>query len=222
MSIDWQKTHAAVWRSRKAYLRPITHIDPISFDQLVGIDEQMTALVRNTERFLAGGRHLWNGGIFLWTCARILDELQRHLPELTPLLKEYEAALGTPGAKGVLERIYPQFPDISIDYSVMEKAGNVVTVKADVGWDDLGNWAVLERLQQADSRGNIAIGPFIGEDTQGCIVSADEGLVATLGLRDMVVVKEKDVVLVMPKEKAAELKQLVARLKQDPRWQKYL
>jgi len=174
------------------------------------------------QKFLAAGKYLWNGGIFLWTCARILEEMERHLPSIMPLLKEYQEALkgGRPGQ--VLERIYPQFPDISIDYAVMEKAEDIVTLKANIGWDDLGNWTVLERLRQPDSEGNVVLGPFVGEDTRGCIISADAGLVATLGVKNLVVVKDGDVVLVMPKDRAAELKQLIGRLKEEPSWEKFL
>jgi len=174
------------------------------------------------ERFVSGGRHRWNGGMFLWSCQRIRDELQRHLPALTEPLAEYEKAVGTPREREVLERIYPQFPDVSIDYAVMEKADGVVTVTADIGWDDLGNWTVLERLLKPDAQGNRTTGPFAGVDTRNCIISADGGLVATLGVEDLVIVKQGEVVLVMPKDRAAELKQLTGHIKKDKRWEKFL
>lgn len=174
------------------------------------------------ERFASDGRHLWNGGMFLWKCSRILEELQRHLPELSESLEEYHQAIGTPEESSVLRDIYPRMPSISIDYAVMEKADRVVTVRADIGWDDLGNWAVLERLHPPDAEGNIVTGPHTGVETRDCIVSADRGLIATFGVEDLVVVKEGDVVLVMPKERAADLKQLIAAIKNDPKWKAYL
>ena len=174
------------------------------------------------QKFHLDGQHLWNGGMFLWKCSKILEELQHYLPELVEKLDDYRKALGTQKELEILESLFPQLPEISIDYGVMEKAEKVVTVKADIDWDDLGNWEVLERLQDVDANGNTVLGPHVGVETQGCVISVDEGLVATLGVRDLVIVKQGSVVLVMPKEKAAELKKLVHRLNQDSQWESYL
>jgi mannose-1-phosphate guanylyltransferase len=174
------------------------------------------------ERFFASGRHLWNGGMFLWKCSRILEEIRAHVPELSKLLEQYRQAMGTVDEKRVLEEIYPEFPGISIDYAVMEKAEDVVTVQADIGWDDLGNWSVLERLHESDEQDNIVVGSFAGVDSRDCIISADSGLVAAYGVKDLIIVKQGDVVLVMPKKKAPELKNLVSELKENPKWEKYL
>ncbi len=176
----------------------------------------------DAERYASDGRHLWNGGMFLWKCSRILEELRRHLPELTEPLEVYQKAIGTPEEASVLRDLYPRMPSISIDYAVMEKADRVVTVRADIGWDDLGNWAVLERLHAPDAHGNVVTGPHAGVETRNCIVSADGGLIATFGIENLVVVKEGDVVLVMPKERAADLKQLIERIKNHPTWKDYL
>jgi mannose-1-phosphate guanylyltransferase len=174
------------------------------------------------EKFFQGGNHLWNGGMFLWTCERILEEIEKHLPRLFDLLQRYAKALGAPDSTKVLEEIYPQFPNISIDYGIMEKAGRVATVRADIGWDDLGNWAVMERLHKKDGQGNVVSGPHLGVETRDCIISADSGLVATFGIQNLIVVKEADRVLVMPRDRAADLKELIQKIKEDPEKKEFL
>lgn len=173
-------------------------------------------------RFYQQDKFLWNGGMFFWKCSRILEELYRHLPEIQSPLVEYAEALGRSEDEAALEKAYQAFPSISIDYAVMEKTNDVLTVKADMGWDDLGNWAVLERLLGQNAEGNVVIGNHAGVDTTGCIISSDKGLIATLGVENLVIVQQDDVILVMPKDKAPDLKELVARLKENPEFEKYL
>ncbi|HEX7879959.1 MAG TPA: mannose-1-phosphate guanylyltransferase [Candidatus Eisenbacteria bacterium] len=161
--------------------------------------------------WLAGGRHLWNGGIFLMPAATLLEAVRRHLPDVAGPLDGLDAA--TPkGATGfdaaALLAYYGAVPSISIDYGVMEKSDNVITVRGAFPWDDLGAWSALERvLPNVD--GVTAVGATLAIDSPGAILYADEGLVAALGLPDVIVVRAGKSVLVVPKSRAQDVRRLV-------------
>jgi len=170
---------------------------------------------KSAQSYYESGQYLWNSGMFIWSCSRILEELDKSLPELRTPLETYRKALGTEEEDAVLDRVYPEFPNISIDFGVMEKTNKVVTVPADIGWDDLGNWNVLERLHGSDPQGNVKVGTTSSLESKNCILSCDSGLIATYGVENLVIVKDGDAVLVMAKEKAADLKDLIAQLKKE-------
>jgi mannose-1-phosphate guanylyltransferase/mannose-6-phosphate isomerase len=109
-------------------------------------------------------------------------------------------------------RIFSRLPRISIDFGIMEKISGLRLIPARFGWDDVGNWASLERALPADAGGNIAQGSHVALESSGCVVYAQSGTVATFGVSDLVVVQAYGKVLVCPKEKAADLKRLVAAL----------
>lgn len=163
-------------------------------------------------RFLDDGTYLWNSGMFIWSVRAIREALERHLPELTAPMAAYRAAWGGPEAAATLSRIYPDLPRLPIDKGVMEKAGNVVVLDGDFGWDDIGTWPALSRVLGTDADGNTALAPHVGLETTGTLVYADEGLVATYGVKDLIVARHGDAVLVCSRDKASELKQLVAEL----------
>ena len=166
------------------------------------------------EDYLRSGRYLWNGGMFFCRAQRLLDDIGRLLPATGAALDEIAAAL----AKGedttaLAARLYPTLPSISIDHGVMEKTRGVVTVRGDFGWDDVGSWAALPAVRGADTDGNCAIGDAIVVDGTGNIVSADPGRVVVLvGCSDLVVVQSGDAVLVIPRERAQDVRQAVDAL----------
>jgi mannose-1-phosphate guanylyltransferase len=161
--------------------------------------------------WLAGGNHLWNGGIFLMPAATLLEAVRRHLPEVAGPLDRLAAAT-PPSALGfdaaALADYYGAVPSISIDYGVMEKSDNVVTVRGAFPWDDLGAWSALERVLPA-SDGVTSVGTTLAIDSPGAILYADDGLVAALGLPDVIVVRAGKSVLVVPKSRAQDVRRLV-------------
>jgi len=167
------------------------------------------------DRFLAGGRHLWNSGMFVATAATLLTELETHAPAL---LRAVEAAVS--GAKRDLdfvrlgEEAFRAAPSISIDYAVMEKTAHAAVVPASIGWSDLGSWASLwEASSHKDADGNVAEGPVELVDSRGCYVRSEGILTGVVGLADTVVVTTDDAVLVMPRSRAQDVKLLVDRLR---------
>ena len=170
------------------------------------------------ERFVAGGKHLWNAGMFVWRVDVILDAIRQHLPGLSQALEEIDRAIGTPKERDTLERVWPSIDEISIDVGVMERAGNVAVIPADLGWSDVGTWASLAEILPADEANNVVInGEHIGVGTSGSLLYGNKRLIATIGLKDLIVVDTDDVVLICPKDRAQDVRSLVAKLKQDQR-----
>ncbi|RME96194.1 MAG: mannose-1-phosphate guanyltransferase [Verrucomicrobia bacterium] len=168
------------------------------------------------QRYLKGGRHWWNAGMFVWSVSTLMQGLERHCPEVARAAAVWA---GLRGERPLLSRLaedYPCLTKISIDYALLEKADNVVVAEGDFGWDDLGAWPALARHLPPDTAGNCAVGDFLHVDAAGNIVfdarTKQRSLVAALGVKDSIIVLTDDAVLVAAKSDAQKLKQLVARL----------
>ncbi len=171
--------------------------------------------------FIASGNYYWNGGMFIWRAAAILEEFDRYLPEHARLLKEIDAARGTPEEAAVFERAWCAMPSETIDVGIMEKSQRVAVIPLDVNWSDVGNWSSLLELLPGDRDQNVVIGDHIGVDTRSTLVYSSDRLIATVGLENMIVVDTGDVVLVCHREDAQKVKSLVDELKRRQQ-EKYL
>lgn len=159
------------------------------------------------ERYLADGRYRWNSGMFAWRADALLGELAVHLPELAAGLSRIAAD------PGLLGEVFPALPAISVDYGVLERTARAEVVETAFEWDDLGSYEALARLLPADAAGNRASADLLALDSGGVLAFAPEGhLVATLGVRDLVVVSDRDVTLVVPRERAEEVRRIVEEL----------
>ena len=167
--------------------------------------------------FVESGRYFWNSGIFVWQVATVLDEFRRQQPQLHAHLLELEPALGTPQQAAAMRRVWPAMQSVSIDVGIMEGAGDVVVLPADVGWSDVGCWSSVASLLASDEGGNVAEGEHIALDCQDTYIRSSGRLVAALGLRGMVVIETEDAVLVCPKERAQEVKKIVEQLRREGR-----
>ncbi|MEW6446789.1 MAG: mannose-1-phosphate guanylyltransferase [Bacillota bacterium] len=166
-------------------------------------------------RFLASGKYFWNSGMFIWRVDVIRRLFEEYLPELTAGLNRIAAVIGTEEEKAVTESVYPSLPRISIDYGLMEQAKNVLVLPADFGWDDVGTWPAWARYSGIrDGQGNVIEGSSVLVESSGCVVRASNHVVAALGVRDLVIVEEGGRLLVCPKDRAQEIKRLVAALKE--------
>jgi mannose-1-phosphate guanylyltransferase len=165
------------------------------------------------ERFLADGRFAWNSGIFLWRARAILDALKLHRPNLYAALERVGKVLGTPEEPDVIAREYPAMEKVPIDKAVMEKASNVRVLEVVYDWNDVGDWRALTSLVEPDASGNTVQGDVhaIGT-TNSIIVSDDGGLIATLGVDDLVIVQSGGATLVARKDQLDRLKGLVEGL----------
>ncbi len=173
------------------------------------------------QQYLTAGNFYWNSGIFAWKTSLILAKIQEYLPDLYRGLQEIEPYLGTPDEGKALEKLFPALPSISIDYGVMEKEKNIMMVQGDFGWDDLGSWNALAKQFRKKGEANVCKGQHVGIGTKDCLVYAQDTLVATLGVSDLVIVQSNGVVLVCSKERAQEVKDLVGELKTKG-WEQYL
>lgn len=155
-------------------------------------------------RYLADGSYLWNTGIFVWPVRAFLEEIRALTPEIAPHLELLEA--------GDVEGFFGAVDPVSVDVGVLERSDRVAVAPARFAWDDVGSWESLARTSRSDARGNVATGTAHLEDSDGCIAWAEDGAVVAWGVRDLVIVHRPGVTLVVPRERAADLKDLLARL----------
>lgn len=167
------------------------------------------------EKFLQTGRHFWNSGIFVWQVEFFLQELVRLQPECHDLL----AACLTAGDidRALLTKNYPLLPAISIDAGVLARSEHTAVIVGDFGWFDVGSWDALAKVFPPDKDGNLAFGDSLMLDCRDTTVETNGPLVATLGLRDMLVIVTADAVLVCPRDRAQEVRRIVKRLPRELR-----
>lgn len=156
--------------------------------------------------YVAAGRYLWNAGIFVFRGTTFLGILERLVPELA---RGLEALARDPGT---LDAGYAALPAESIDYAVMEKLDGIATVPLDCGWSDLGSWAALAEVLPEDGAGNAVRGDVVAADASGNLLFADTGTIAVLGVEGLAVVRTGDTVLVIPRERSQDVRQLIAEL----------
>jgi mannose-1-phosphate guanylyltransferase/mannose-6-phosphate isomerase len=165
------------------------------------------------KRYLRSGRFYWNSGIFVWRAEAILKEMVAALPALSRGLTRLGAALGTPIEAQALDRFYRRAETISIDHGVLQRTRRAAVIPAPFRWSDVGNWSALDEVAKKDRAGNVRIGPIVDLGSRDSILYGEQRLVATIGLRDMVVVDTADATLVCPKDRAQEVKQIVEVLR---------
>ncbi len=168
------------------------------------------------QAYLESGEYYWNSGIFIWKAATILDQMKALLPDLHRQLMRIAAALDGPQASEVLEEVWREVCPVSIDVGVMERATQVLVLPLDVGWSDVGDWAALADLLPKDEQGNVVVRtPHVGLDTTGTLIyGSGERLVATVGVKDLVIVDTGDVLLICPKDRTQDVRFLVERLRE--------
>jgi mannose-1-phosphate guanylyltransferase len=166
---------------------------------------------QTAESFINTGKFTWNSGMFIFRAGVVLQELQTHAPQvIEPLL-----------AKG--KDAYKELEKKSIDYALMEKTDLVYVLPAKFGWDDLGDWNAIERLFKGDSE-NVELANHVGMDTQGAILysSKDDEVIVTIGLEDVVIVRDRNVTLVVHKNRTQEIKQVLKLIEANPKFKELL
>ncbi len=175
--------------------------------------------LQRAEQFLAAGNYLWNSGMFMFRSDVILKAIAAHLPGLAALLEEVDQAAARGEESDAIARTYPTMPKVSIDHGVMEKVDEVQVVPGSFGWSDLGSWTTAWELAERDDQDNAGDGVWI--DASGNFASVPEGkLVAVVGASDLVIVDTPDALLVVPRERAQDVRAIVDELKKrnDPRY----
>lgn len=160
------------------------------------------------EAYLADGRYLWNGGMFVWRVDTVLEAIRVHLHATFEGLAEVALALGSGDLTAALVRVYEKLPSVSIDTGVLEKAGNVLVLPVEVGWRDVGSWPALEAFLERREGGNTGVGPHVAIDTRRCLVYSPKKLVATVGVEDLIIVETDEALLVCRKDRAQEVRRV--------------
>ena len=169
------------------------------------------------EAYLAGGKHFWNGGMFIWSVSALDRALQLYAPALHNLAAKLSKVVDGPGFDRALADAYAPLERISIDYAVMEKADNIVMARGTFPWDDVGSWPAVAHHIDPNAEGNVVIGDTTALDASGNIVVSPGRLTALIGVSDLVVVQAEGVTLVCPKDRAQDIKPLVQNLKESGR-----
>jgi mannose-1-phosphate guanylyltransferase len=168
------------------------------------------------EAYFDSGDYSWNSGIFFWRTDAILEAIRRHLPELHEGLERLAPDLDTDHMEAALARVFPRLPRISVDYGILEHADRVYVVEGHFAWDDVGTWRILRGHLPADAAGNIAQGNVAFMDCAGNVFyGTDTHLIAAIGVRDLIIVATPDATLVLAREQAERVRDLVAKLKEE-------
>jgi mannose-1-phosphate guanylyltransferase len=198
----------------KDFASPILRRDGIAAYEVAAFHEKPKRDV--AEKFVASGNYFWNSGMFFWRVSSFLSELEHARPALAEATRAMVEALRADDTKKAAE-IFETIEDISIDYALMERTKRAIVVRADYPWDDVGAWTSLDRTREHDAQGNVAEGGPVLVDTTNSIVynaaGPDAMAVSVVGMDNVVVVVSPDGVLVIPKDRAQDVRHAVAELK---------
>lgn len=164
-------------------------------------------------QYLEDGDYYWNSGIFLWRPEVVLAGIKEHLPQLWSGLEKIKAALGTKHEAAVIAEVFGQIEGISIDFGLLEHAKNCMVVEAGgLGWNDVGSWDAWAEHFKTDNEGNLLSGESLALDSKNCVVYSNNRLIAILGCSDLVVIDSKDALLVCPRNRVQDVKEVVTHL----------
>lgn len=203
--------------------RPDTGYGYINYEHTPG--SKICKVLRFTEKpvyetavaFLEEGNYVWNAGIFIWNAKTILQAFEMYAKDVYDIFKEGVPYYNTPEEQQFINTHYGNSPKISIDYAIMEKAGNVSTMPVDFGWSDLGTWASLYHvLEKKDNNNVISEGEHQLLETADCMIRLPKNKMAVIrGLSDYIVVDTEDVLLIYPKSLEQEIKKIAEQLKDN-------
>ncbi|KYF94083.1 mannose-6-phosphate isomerase [Sorangium cellulosum] len=175
------------------------------------------------EEFVASGRFLWNAGMFIFRAGDMRAAIRAHLPALAEGLDEIDRAAAQGAEAEAVLRVFPRLPAVSVDHGVMEHVAGLAVVPGDFGWSDVGSWQSAWELAEKDERGNSAPAGSVLVDAQGNHVvdlrarsggaPDDRRVIALVGVEDLVVVETDDALLIVPRDRAQDVKRVVDALK---------
>lgn len=167
------------------------------------------------KQLVKSGEFLWNAGIFIWSVKSILAAFEKFMPDEYQLFNDGAELFNTRSENRFIKDTYTQCKSISIDYGIMEKAKNVFTISADMGWSDLGTWGSLYSYADKNDEGNVIQGKnVITYDSENCIVNVPKDkLVVLQGLKDMIVVESDGILLVCKRTEEQQIKRIVNDVK---------
>ena len=169
--------------------------------------------LRLANRYVAGGRHLWNSGIFVWKASVFRAALQRYLPDVS---KSLAGVWSSPRSERQrLRRAYAALPSVSVDIAVVQPVAaarrsptRVAVVRASFDWNDVGSWGAMPEIWGCDAQGNAAVGTIVPIETSGAVVYSPDRLVALVGVKDVIVVDSPDALLICARDRAQDVRQV--------------
>ena len=165
--------------------------------------------IDTAKKYLASGDYLWNSGMFVWKVSSIMNDFARFLPETYEGLERIEESVGQDNFEQVLRTEFEKFKSESIDFGIMEKSDSIYVVSGSFGWDDVGSWLALERINTTNEYGSYVKGDVITINTKRSIVSGGKRLIAMVGVEDMIVVDTDDTILICAKDSAQDIKKVI-------------
>lgn len=165
------------------------------------------------KQYVNSGEYLWNSGMFVWKASSILENIKCFLPDMYKGLEKICGAYGTENFSPELERGFPLLKSESIDFGVMEKADNIYTIPGNFGWDDVGSWLAIERVNKTNEYGNFVKGDVVSIDTKNATIVGNNKMIATVGLENIVIVDTDDALLVCAKDSTQDIKRVIENLK---------
>ena len=171
--------------------------------------------LEKAKEFLKAGNYVWNAGIFIWSAKNLLKAFKNNAEDIYDILKHGENAYNTEGEQNFINDHYPTTRSVSIDYAIMENADNVYTIPGDFGWSDLGTWGALYAEAKKNDDANVIQGENVltFDVTNTLVRVLSDKLVILRGLDDFIVVDENNALLIYPKSKEQEIKQVTEAVK---------
>ncbi|MEI6222882.1 MAG: mannose-1-phosphate guanylyltransferase, partial [bacterium] len=164
------------------------------------------------QAFIASGKYFWNSGIFIWNISTILEELKKLQPEFFNQLTKLQEAVSSSES---IDKLYLELPKKAIEYLVLEPSDNVAVIPVDFGWSDIGSFQAVKDMLSSYPEENLVQGEHLTIGSRGCLIHSPKKLVATIGLQDMVIIDTDDILLICPKDRSQDVKQLVLQLKKS-------
>ena len=171
--------------------------------------------LETAQKMVDSGEYVWNSGMFVWQVGSFIAQLETLAPDIAAIFQGIEGQLNTATEQDAIDEWYPKTRSISVDFAIMEKASNVFTVPSDFGWSDLGTWNSLHVEAQKDEYDNAVQtnNAHLYDTANNLIRAPKDKLVIIKGLEGFIVVDEDDVLLICPKDREQEIKQITEDLK---------
>jgi mannose-1-phosphate guanylyltransferase len=172
--------------------------------------------------FFESGRFLWNSGMFIWRLETFMNSFEKHCPAQFSICSQIADNAESEPIDKVMSELFPDIEPISIDYGLMEKSDNVITLEAEFDWHDLGSWSSLPEVLEVDESGNVKTGKTVAINTDNSIIYSDNHLVTTFGISDLVVISANNAIFVCPRKDTDSVRQIVEKLKNNKDLQEFL
>lgn len=167
------------------------------------------------QQFVHHGNFYWNSGIFIWRASTILEQIRLYMPKLHEGLERIQKTIATKDYESTVADVYAQLKGESIDYGVMEHASNVLMVRGDFGWSDLGTWEEVYNISEKDENNNVVKGQALLKDVKNSYIQAGDRTLSIIGLTDVIVIDEEDAMLICKRDHSQDVRWVVSKLDQN-------